>query len=349
MRNVNRAELRRVSLSAEIHGQQDVAHHHQHHGKTPEGVEFIHSAGEGIPGGAYCGIGQGIFIVSVSARAPYARWSLNHSVMIRAVFESAAKVYNYSVSMRSADNFLQRAVVRRRGAPRPIPGPQRRTLARNPTQESYRKHRNCRGPQGLVGMQRIEAPRNAGIRETHRNARPQELQVCADRRKLRRPQDRRNSSDRRNQGPTWTAKTAETEQPEPQKPPESRVQRPPVPPAETQNPPAPHICGSRREFGTNAPAGTFRQKHPFYCGCAAAPGFRPAGQRSSLLFAARSSPRLPDRADHQVVVIAQTPYRRGSGDPDHVLLQVAPADRPCLDGGLVESPSWSPGTYGRMA
>ncbi len=241
--------------------------------------------------------------------------------------------------MRSADNFL-RGRSCSGGAPRPIPGPQPELSARNPTQESYRKHRNCRGPQGLVGMQRIEAPRNAGIRETHRNARPQELQVCADRRKLGDPKDRRNSSDRRNQGPTWTAKTAETEQPEPQKPPESRAPATAGPAGRNAKTLRPRIfagAGGVRLF--NAPAGTFRQSIRSIAVALRHRDSGPQGSASSY-FAARSSPssrpsRPPGRRNRA------DPYRRGSGDRRSRSPSGSPADRPCLDGGLVESTSCS--------
>ncbi len=199
--------------------------------------------------------------------------------MIRAVLRIGCKGIQLFRFNALCGQFSTRAVVRRRGAPRPIPRAAARTLRTESYSRELSETQELQGPQGLVGMQRIEAPRNAGIRETHRNARPQELQVCADRRKLGDPKDRRNSSDRRNQGPTWTAKTAETEQPEPQKPPESRAPATAGPAGRNaKNPPAPAYLREPEGSAPNAPAGTFRQKHPFYCGCAAAPGFRQIGR-----------------------------------------------------------------------
>ncbi len=209
--------------------------------------------------------------------------------MIRAVLRIGCKGIQLFRFNALCGQFSTRAVVRRRGAPRPIPRAAARTLRTESYSRELSETQELQGPQGLVGMQRIEAPRNAGIRETHRNARPQELQVCADRRKLGDPKDRRNSSDRRNQGPTWTAKTAETEQPEPQKPPESRAPEEALP------------CGPESRCRSAAPLPTSRR------------AVRPAPRPSR-------PPGRRNRAD---------PYRRGSGDRRSRSPSGSPADRPC--------------------
>ncbi len=210
--------------------------------------------------------------------------------MIRAVLRIGCKGIQLFRFNALCGRLSTRSVVRRRGAPRPIPRAAARTLRTESYSRELSETQELQGPQGLVGMQRIEAPRNAGIRETHRNARPQELQVCGDRRKLGDPKDRRSSSDRRNQGPAWTAKTAETEQPEPQKPPESRAPATAGPAGRNaKNPPAPACLREPEGSAPNAPARTFRKSIRSIAAALRRRDSGPQGSASSY-FAARSSP-----------------------------------------------------------
>ncbi len=192
--------------------------------------------------------------------------------------------------MRSADNFLRG---RSCGGAEPraqSPGPQPELSARNPTQESYRKHRNCRdrkawlgcreskprGTQGYGKRTEMHALRNcryapiAGSSETPRTA---ETPVTAGIKAPHGPQKQqkqnsRNHRNRRNPG----------------------LQRPPVPPAETQKTlRLPQICGSRRV--------RHRMPRPERSGksirsIAAALRHRDSGPQGSAssYFAARSSP-----------------------------------------------------------
>lgn len=50
-----------------------------------------------------------------------------------------------------------------------------------------------------------------------------------------------------------------------------------------KKPSGPRMFAGAGGFGTECPGRNVPEKHPFYCGCAAAPGFRPAGQRLFLL------------------------------------------------------------------
>ena len=250
--------------------------------------------------------------------------------MIRAVLRIGCKGIQLFRFNALCGRLSTRSVVRRRGAPRPIPRAAARTLRTESYSRELSETQELQGPQGLVGMQRIEAPRNAGIRETHRNARPQELQVCGDRRKLGDPKDRRSSSDRRNQGHAWTAKTAETEQPEPRNP---GPQRPPVPPAETQKTlRPPHVCGSRRvRHRMPRPERSGKASVLLRLRCGAGIPARRAAPLPTSRRAVRPAPRPSrppgrrNRAD---------PYRRGSGDRRSRSPSGSPADRPC--------PGWRP-------
>mgnify|MGYP001082938859 CR=1 FL=1 len=189
--------------------------------------------------------------------------------------------------MRSADDFLRG---RSCGGAEPraqSPGPQPELSARNPTQESYRKHRNCRDRKAWLGC-RESKPR--GTQGYAQKCTPSGIQVCGDRRKLGAPKDRRSSSDRRNQGPAWTAKTAETEQPEPQKPPESRAPATAGPAGRNaKNPPAPACLREPEGSAPNAPARTFRKSIRSIAAALRRRDSGPQGSASSY-FAARSSP-----------------------------------------------------------
>lgn len=253
--------------------------------------------------------------------------------MIRAVLRIGCKGIQLFRFNALCGRLSTRSVVRRRGAPRPIPRAAARTLRTESYSRELSETQELQGPQGLVGMQRIEAPRNAGIRETHRNARPQEFRYAAIAGSSEPPrtaeapvsagikaphgpqkqqkQNSRNHRSRRNPGP----------------------QRPPVPPAETQKTlRLPQTCGSRRvRHRMPRPERSGKASVLLRLRCGAGIPARRAAPLPTSRRAVRPAPRPSrppgrrNRAD---------PYRRGSGDRRSRSPSGSPADRPC--------PGWRP-------
>ncbi len=235
--------------------------------------------------------------------------------------------------MRSADDFLRG---RSCGGAEPralSPGPQPELSARNPTQESYRKHRNCRdrkawlgcreskprGTQGYGKRTEMHALRNcryAAIGGSSEPPRTAEAPVTAGIKAPHGPQKQqkqnsRNHKSRRN----------------------PRPQRPPVPPAETQKTlRPPHVCGSRRvRHRMPRPERSGKASVLLRLRCGAGIPARRAAPLPTSRRAVRPAPRPSrppgrrNRAD---------PYRRGSGDRRSRSPSGSPADRPC--------PGWRP-------